>query len=308
MKTILSLDGGGIRGAATAQFLKRVEEGLNWNGRSLRDCVDLLAGTSTGGIIALAIAMTDLSISEICDLYSYETAKRIFTRNRGLFEVDGVNAPKYEGGGKLEVLIEKLGTEPIGKAKIPVMVTAYDVMFRTPLIIKSFKNTRFETSQAADATSAAPTYFPTVQRMGILWLIDGGVVANNPAMCALAEAFHLWPDWTHHDFRVISVGTGNRTKPVDGPASCDWGALGWMTMGHLLDIVMDEGIVDYQARAILGRNYLRVNSELKQFPGMTMLPEEEMDCVTRENIEALKQLGDYWFEKFGEEVLGWLEQ
>ena len=74
-KLILSLDGGGIRGAASARFLKRVEEKLEADhNKSLRDCVDFYAGTSTGSIIALALATTDLSTSKIDELYKKQTS------------------------------------------------------------------------------------------------------------------------------------------------------------------------------------------------------------------------------------------
>ena len=86
-KLILSLDGGGVRGAATTQFLSKVEEQLQLKGRSIRDCVDFYAGTSTGSIIALALATTDMTMDEINELYNYETAQKIFTDNKGWFEI-----------------------------------------------------------------------------------------------------------------------------------------------------------------------------------------------------------------------------
>jgi len=73
-KVILSLDGGGIRGAATTQFLTMVEATLQSDHEtSIRDCVDFYAGTSTGSIIALALATTDMTMGEINDLYDYDT-------------------------------------------------------------------------------------------------------------------------------------------------------------------------------------------------------------------------------------------
>ena len=99
-KMILSLDGGGIRGAATTQFLAKVEEKLIKNyGKSIRDYVDFYAGTSTGSIIALALANTDMTMAQINELYNVENAQKIFFENRGFFEIDVVNAPRYEAGG-----------------------------------------------------------------------------------------------------------------------------------------------------------------------------------------------------------------
>ncbi len=112
-KIILSLDGGGIRGAATTQFLKKVEEKLQreHNVKSIHELVDFYAGTSTGSIIALGLATKKLTMAEINDLYSSKNARRIFDENKGWFEFDGYNAPKYEAKGKTKLLKEKLGKD-----------------------------------------------------------------------------------------------------------------------------------------------------------------------------------------------------
>ena len=87
-KLILSLDGGGIRGAATAHFLALIENKLKSDHqKTLRDCIDFYAGTSTGSIIALALSTTSLEMSEISELYNYKNAKRIFKENRGWFSL-----------------------------------------------------------------------------------------------------------------------------------------------------------------------------------------------------------------------------
>ena len=166
-KVILSLDGGGIRGAATTAFLSRLDEAL-WNehGKTIRDCVDLFAGTSTGSIIALGLARTELSMERIDALYSVENAQRIFAENGGLFELDGVSAPKYTAEGKTLVLKEALGEDTtIGRGENGkhVLVVAYAIEKRIPLVVKS-TDPRHEDLLAyrvADASSAAPTYFPT---------------------------------------------------------------------------------------------------------------------------------------------------
>ena len=141
-KVILSLDGGGIRGAATTRFLARLEELLNSEeyGTSIRETVDLHAGTSTGSIIALALATTELTVGEIDSLYNPTNAEKIFVDNRGWFEIDGINAPKYEGNGKTELLMEKLG-ERTRIGDVPedkhVLVVTYCVNTRRPVVVKS---------------------------------------------------------------------------------------------------------------------------------------------------------------------------
>ncbi len=195
-KLILSLDGGGIRGAATTQFLTHVENKLKTDhNKSLRDCVHFYAGTSTGSIIALALATTDMAMADINKLYNYQNAKKIFSDNRGWFEWDGINAPKYEAKGKSKLLEQKLGSAKLSNVanNKHVLVVTYGIERRKPVVIKSTDKThrKLQSWQVADASSAAPTYFPTKELAmknieSAFWLVDGGVTANNPTMCVIA--------------------------------------------------------------------------------------------------------------------------
>ncbi len=312
-KMILSLDGGGIRGAASAQFLSHVEEALQsgTDPKSIRDCVDFYAGTSTGSIIALALATTDMPVSRISELYDYDTAKIIFTKNTGWFEIDGLNAPKYEASGKTDVLKDNfkaatISDVPAGKH---VLAVGYAIERRTPMVIKSTKAEFLDllSSQVADASSAAPTYFPTKEleippENDEYWLVDGGVIANNPTMCAIVEARRAWSDVSMDQLRVLSIGTGFLTRKINGPDSQKWGGLQWMTKGHILDLLSDERIVAYQAITILKRgNYIRVNASLKPHPPeLPKAPDDAMDDISKTNIKRLKELGDFWFDKYGQ--------
>lgn len=310
-KLILSLDGGGIRGAATSQFLSRVETALKKKHKlTIRQCVDFYAGTSTGSIIALALATTDMSIAEINKLYNYQNAKKIFTDNRGWFEIDGINSPKYEGSGKTNLLKQKFGSSKLNQ--VPrgkhVLAVSYGVEKRKPEIIKSTTagHRKLLSYEVADASSAAPTYFPTKELTmsdieQALWLVDGGVTANNPAMCAIAEAMKVWPDSPLSDLRVLSVGTGHRTRKINGPESKKWGALEWFTKGHILDVLTDERVVAYQAHTIVNPgNYIRVNAEMRTQPGLPNPPDDAMDDISKANINKLKQMGDFYFQQYGD--------
>lgn len=312
-KVVLSLDGGGIRGAATTQFLFRVNEALTPGGTSLRECVDFYAGTSTGSIIALGLATTNLTMAQINDLYSYANAKKIFSENKGWFEVDGVNAPRYLAEGKTRVLKENFGDSKLHDvgADKHVLAVTYALEKRQPVVIKtSTADDRDLLSyQVADASSAAPTYFPTREleipagSADDHWLVDGGVVANNPTMCAVSEVRKVWQE-PMDDIVVVSVGTGYRTRKVNGPKSQKWGALQWVTKGDILSLLSDERVVSYQAMNILGAGkYIRVNAELRAQPGLEKAPDDAMDDISRTNIKRLKALGDFWFEAYGEAVV-----
>ena len=316
-KFVLSLDGGGIRGAASAQFLNHVENVLNGaHNTSIRNCVDFYAGTSTGSIIALALATTDLSVSDISKLYNYQNAKHIFSANKGWFEVDGINAPKYEGAGKTKILKSnmfdaKIGDVPDNKH---VLVVTYGIEKRKPVVIKSTEplHRKLKSYEVADASSAAPTYFPTTSidiggRYEEYWLVDGGVTANNPTMCAIAEAMRNWEGLLMDQMRVLSIGTGYRTRKINGPESRNWGALQWFTKGKILDVLTDERVVAYQAKSIIqSGNYIRVNAELKPQPGLPNVPDDAMDDISQENMKRLKELGDFWFDKYGDQTVALL--
>jgi uncharacterized protein len=312
-KLILSFDGGGIRGAASAQFLSHVENKLKSDhNKSIRDLVDFYAGTSTGSIIALALATTDLPVSEISELYNYDNARIIFTDNRGFLELDGINAPKYEATGKTKILKRSFGKARI--SDVPkdkhILAVAYSIEKRKPEVIKSTKplHRNLRSFEVADASSAAPTYFPTKkvtigEASEVLWLVDGGVTANNPTMCAIAEARKAWDDESFDDLRVLSVGTGYQTRKINGPESRNWGAIGWFAKGDILNVLSDERVVAYQAITIIKQGcYIRVDSDMSN-QVLENPPDDAMDDISRGNIVKLKRMGDFWFERYGSSTI-----
>jgi uncharacterized protein len=280
-KYILSCDGGGIRGAASANFLAQLEKGSN---KKLLETFDLFAGTSTGAIIAAGISVARMTGETLAGLYNYENAnqimdKSIWDKALGLAQAE----PKYDGKGKKKVLKKYFKERLLRQAAKPTLVVTYDVESRKSAVLKSNTSRNIKALEAVDASSAAPSYFPTV-KVGNRYLIDGGVVANNPSMCAYAEAKKLWPD---EEIKLLSVGTGKRTRKINGKKSMDYGAIEWMRH-DLLGIVMDESVVHYQAQTILGDKYLRINSDLDEV-------NDDMDDCSRQNIASLKRLGQGWY-------------
>lgn len=300
--TILSLDGGGIRGVITAQFLVQLEHAL---GRRVFDAFDYFAGTSTGALIALHLAVNKATAQECLNLYSLDNGRRIMDKSVWDRWLPIENEPKYDGVGKRQVLTKVFGKTRLVEAKKPVLVTTYDIVKREAAVFKSDggSNVTAGTSvvEVADATSAAPTYFPTVKTSSDppRWLVDGGLAANNPAACALAEA--LKRGYTPAQIRLVSIGTGTPTRGADkgddmGRASQKWGALGWI-MNGLIDHFFAGGstTVDYLCRQVLGPNFVRVNGPLE---GAL----DDLDAVTEGNLNNLKRLGQSWFERFGKDV------
>ncbi len=288
VKLILSVDGGGIRGAAAAEFLKQLESKMD---KPIHETFDMFVGTSTGGIIAAAIGVLQMNADSLSGLYGYENANTIMNksywdRRLGLAQ----NQPKYDGKGKRSVLKKYFGDKTLNSAKKPTLVVAYDLEARRSAVLKSTAKEKMSALDAVDASSAAPLYFPTV-KVNKRWMIDGGVIANNPTMCAYAEAKQMWPD---SELKILSVGTGSNTRKIDGKESRDYGGVEWITH-DLLGLVMDESIVAYQIKTILGDNYVRVNSRLEY-------ANDDMDDCSRGNIDNLRRLGREWFQEFGKQA------
>ena len=265
---ILSIDGGGIRGIVPATVLAALEERA---GRPVCELFDLVAGTSTGGIIALALTCPGpdgaprWTAAEIARLYVDE-GPRIFRRSLGrrITSVEGLIDERYPSDELRAVLQRYLGDTRLEAALTPVLVTAYDLVARRPRFFKSWReDAGVPMALAAEATAAAPTYFEPV-RDGDAALIDGGVFAGNPAMCAYAEGVRLRPSAR---MRVLSLGTGSQTRPI-------------------IDVVFDgsSDTVDYQLDQLLDDRHLRLQIELEH-------AKDDMDDVSPRNLAALEETG-----------------
>lgn len=249
---ILALDGGGFRGMFSAAVLARLEEDLDTR---IIDHFDLIAGTSTGGIIALGLGL-GLSAQEILDFYT-EHGPRIFrdrTRMRGVRHL--VRA-KYGSGPLRAALTEVFGDRTFGESSKRLVITSYNVaaddvyLFRTPHLPTLKRDWRESAVNVALATSAAPTYLPAMYLDGAR-LVDGGVWANNPTMVALTEA--VGPLGIPLEaIRVFSLGTTidvrKRHRRLDRGGVLPWA-------GDAVEVLMraqSESAVK-QARHFVGKN------------------------------------------------------
>jgi uncharacterized protein len=280
---VLSLDGGGIRGLITAILLQRLsgEAGLeNW-----LDQIDLIAGTSTGGLLALAIAK-GLDLQVIIDLYEKKGAA-IFDDSwlDDLMDLGTMIGAQYDNKNLARELTRMLGdTTTLGELQRHVLITSFDLDNGDPDPTKrTWKPKVFHNlpGQSNDDdflaykvglyTSAAPTYFPAVDGY-----VDGGVYANNPSMCALAQTQDSRNQVTPplSDVVLLSVSTGTSLTYIKGK-NLDWGMAQWVK--PLINLMLDGvgGIADYQCRQILGGNYLRI---APVFPPGTSIP---LDAVSR---------------------------
>lgn len=285
---VLSLDGGGIRGLIPSTILSEIESRM---GKPISHCFDLIAGTSTGGILALGLTCPNFggapkySAQELCGLYR-DFGDEIFksTFSRSLRTMGGLLHAKYSHKPLESVLDRYFGTSTLNDALSPVLISSYDIEKRVPFFFKSWKADRRNVSMfdAARATSAAPTFFEPHQ-VSIdgkrRTLIDGGVYLNNPAMSAYVEAKKMFP--MEDEFLVVSIGTGENTRCIEYAEAKSWGMVSW-TM-PVINIVLDgvSKAVDYQLKLVLGENFVRLQTTLDR-------ASDDMDRSDRINLSALE--------------------
>ena len=219
---ILALDGGGAKALFTAHVLARLEQDLDV---SIKDSFDMIAGTSAGGIVALALG-AGLTPSEIVEHYE-ELVEAVFppTRRRLWRRPRQLTAPIYDADALHTAL-----TKVLGDSAKRLVIPAWDVqrgavhIFKTPHHTRLARDWRIPMVDVAMATSSAPLYFPAARVDGHR-LIDGGVWANNPSVVAIAEAVSML-DVPLTSIRVLNVGTidqlTNHPKRLDRGGLLNW--------------------------------------------------------------------------------------
>jgi patatin-like phospholipase/acyl hydrolase len=286
---ILAIDGGGIRGLIPARILTVLETKLQAaaSDPTLRigDCFDLIAGTSTGGILTCTYlvpqrenpARPRFSAPDAVDLY-LENAARIFDLSfwQRAKSADGLLDELYPAAGLEATLHQYMGDLMLSDLVKPCLITAYDVTNRAALFFtqhdaRTDPGSNFKLTDVARATSAAPTYFAAAQVVSasqvIYTLVDGGVFANNPALCAYAEARKLGSKPNASDMLILSLGTGDVKTQYSYQQVKNWGSLEWVK--PVIDILMSGTVevADYQLRKMFEaagapEQYLRLQSPL----------------------------------------------
>lgn len=281
---ILSLDGGGIRGVLTAQLLNLIEQ----REPGFLASVDMFAGTSTGAILAAGLAQGKQP-DDIIHLYVNE-GRRIFPtwrRKLGFFAM--IFGSKYGTSGRKTALQRLLGDATLRDVDRDLLISAFlldndnDPNCKDPADVpdpdecdpvirqwkaKFFHNLVPQRPSARDyrcesvvdvvtRSSAAPLYFPIYQNY-----VDGGVIANNPALCAFAQVISKDTPVADRDGVVIlSLGTGDVPQHIS-KMNAGWGIYRWKL--QLIDILTSGsvGLAGYQGEQILGDRFHRLNPRL----------------------------------------------
>jgi patatin-like phospholipase/acyl hydrolase len=318
---ILSLDGGGIRGAFTAGFLACIEERT---GHPVGRHFDLIAGTSTGGIIAAALAFGEPA-RRVEDFYlnhgplifrrpwqkptdwykkPVRWASRLYSRaadrifyNRFRIDRHWARNSKYVAEDLKSALMEVFADKKLGQAQTRLLIPSVNAISGQPKVFKTshsphlFTDHDYKIVDVLLATTAAPTYFPAAAVEPGSAYVDGGLWANNPSVVAIVEAMMIAerckrpgidPAFSINSMVMLSIGTGKPAVSTN-PLSTKAGIFWWMG-NKLLDLsslAQSKG-VDFQAQHILGERHHRIEFDLAG-------PEWTMDNV--ELVSSMVHLG-----------------
>lgn len=330
---ILCIDGGGIRGIIPAVILNHLEKTLEKKARKkfnnrksyhLSDFFDFIAGTSTGGILTALYLLPNtrkrpkFNGDQVVDFY-LKHGDKIFENSifSSIWKLGGLSDEKYNAKQLEKLLEENAGNTKISQLLKPSLITSYDFENRRAVLFTSHNavidSRNFFVKDIARATSAAPTYFEPAKIKTLndipYTLIDGGLFANNPTLCAYSEvkkiAFSEVLDDkdkidnpSAKDMVIVSIGTGDILKPYKYKDLKDAGALSWIK--PIIDILMSSNaettsyhigkifkeIEEENERA--GKNcyqqYFRLDPDLYD-------ASPDMDNAKPENIQKLKEAG-----------------
>jgi len=290
---VLCIDGGGIRGLIPALVLAEIEQRT---GHRIAELVDLVAGTSTGGILACGLTRPGpdgrplYSAEELAAIYVDE-GPTIFHRSliKRIFSLGGWVDERYDDDGLNEALERWLGDARLSDAVTDVLVTAYDIHDRFAFFFRSARARNnptydFPLVRAARATSAAPSYFEPAEVTDVAGartypLIDGGVYAVNPSMCAYADV----TTGGHADdlALMLALGTGSHTRAYTFEETRSWGQLEWARPA--LDVVFDgvADTIDFEAHSLMGDRYIRLQTDLE-------IASDDLDDASPSNLAALR--------------------
>ena len=322
---ILSIDGGGIRGIIPAKIIARIEELLQQYSQNpetrISDYFDLIAGTSTGSVLsALYLCPREkgetkvkYSAKEILDLY-LNYGSDIFKRSWKTQTIDylGLGNPLYKADKLEDMLDDYFGDLRLADLLKPCLFPAYDVesgkaIFFNQMNAYRHENKNYLVKEVVRASTAAPTYFPIAKindeiEKRSYSLIDGGMFANNPALCAYIEACKFPSQPAATDIMILSLGTGSNGKTYPYASSSKWGKIGWVI--PVIDIYgsASSQTVDHQLNVLYKYHhakdqYLRLEPNLSQYDVSF-----KIDDASKKNVLALESVGDQMIEKYSEEI------
>ncbi|KAK8624337.1 hypothetical protein V6N13_065684 [Hibiscus sabdariffa] len=329
--TVLSIDGGGIRGIIPGTILAFLEselQKLDGEEARLADYFDVITGTSTGGLLTAMLTAPSpgdgnrplFSAKDINGFYLQHCPK-IFPQYRPLFApvvnfVKPLWGPKYDGVYLHKIVREMLGETRLDQTLTNIVIPTFDIKQLQPRIFSSYKVKKDPSQNAllsdiCIGTTAAPTFLPAHQfetkdstgQAKEFHLIDGGVASNNPTLVAISEAVKANTGKSYGGFLVLSLGTGSHKleEKYKAHKAAKWGLWGWAKGEHstpFIDVFMQASsdMVDFHLETVFqtfgcDNSYLRIQDDT--------LSEAlaSLDISTEENLENLVKTGKKLLEK-----------
>lgn len=260
---ILSLDGGGIKGLFSAAVLAHLEEDFNTN---ITDLFDLIVGTSTGGIIALALGI-GMKPRDIVKFYIHN-GRKIFPQKKYSYLRQWIKN-KYDPLPLEHSLKHCFRDKLLGNSNKRLVIPSYNIgdddvyLFKTSHHERLVRDYKVPIWKVAMATSAAPTFFPSFCSIDNIRLVDGGVWANNPVMIGIIEAVSML-NMPIASIRVLSLGTTSEVK--NRHKKLDQGGF-WQWKKDATDVILQGQSIgaSTQVLHLLGKDsFLRLNSEVPE--------------------------------------------
>ncbi|CDP04311.1 unnamed protein product [Coffea canephora] len=337
--TILSIDGGGIRGiipSVILGFLESELQKLDGKDARLADYFDVIAGTSTGGLVTAMLAAPNennrplYAAKDIKDFY-LENCPKIFPQESNFLgqaqqELRLLSGPKYDGKYLHNLLQQKVGKTKLHQTLTNVVIPTFDIKLLQPTIFSSYaiKNEPSLDGVLSDiciGTSAAPTFLPahhfeTKNSDGSkreFNLVDGGVAANNPTLVAMNQVtreiskgnsdFSPMKPLEFDRFLVLSLGTGTAKieQKYDADNAAKWGILAWLVNGGsspLVDVFTEASsdMVDFHLATIF--QTLQCEANYLRIQDDTLTGDlSSVDIATKTNLENLVQVGEKLLKK-----------
>jgi uncharacterized protein len=296
-RRILSIDGGGIKGVFPAAFLATLEDAI---GDRIFNYFDLIIGTSTGGIIALALGL-GFSAREILEFY-IDLGPSVFKDHRNFFKrIQHVFSAKYDNVQLRKALASKFGEHTLGESLTRLVIPAMNLDTGEAYLYKTSHHPRFERDylqqvvDVAMATTAAPSYFPSFSAPSGLTLIDGGMFANNPSFIGVIEAIAILK-WNPNSLKLLSLGCTERPSLPQKARFKPMGQAYWARKVAGVFMAGQSSVSTNIANLLLGHeDVLRINplspslfqmDEVKSVPTLKGLGESE----ARKYLPKLRQM------------------
>lgn len=297
---ILSLSGGGYKGLYTAQFLAGLE--AESGDVPLYRRFDLVAGTSIGGILALALSSGKATMRDIVEAMSSQGTDIFGTKEPPLSQFGIIwdliahrSTARYSAGPLRKLICEIVGEDTfIGDLKQKTIVPAVNVTKGSPQVFKTPHHASFQRDwkvpvvDVALATSAAPTFFP-LHTIGSERFADGGIYTNSPDEVAVHEALHFLGQKVD-DLEILSIGTTTAKFSFPGKLASNMGLKDWLTDQRLISVMIaaQQMNTDFTMRHRFGERYVRVDSS----PSASQLPDMRLDNASKSVSDDLKGLAD----------------